>query len=102
MSIGMRDLSPIVDASPPEREGVWLPLGKKRVKSEEVEGEKDVMLRKKKVEQDQGGKGGKPLVGNDEDEGAHHPDEHKDCPIYEIERPRWFEARFGGRSKLGN
>lgn len=29
--------------------------------------------------------------------GLWHPDEHSDCAIYEIERPRWFEGRHRSR-----
>lgn len=58
---------------------------------QKVEAEKKL---KRGEEQDQGGKDGAPLITEDEES---HPDEHVDCPIYEIERPRWHEAKFGGR-----
>lgn len=27
-------------------------------------------------------------------DGQDHPDEHAGCPICEVERPRWFEAKY--------
>lgn len=81
---GKRELGTIVDASPPNSV-VFLPLG----------GKKDSKRKKRdglgEGEMDEGGKGGAPLVGEEES----HPDEHANCPIYEIERPRWYEAKFG-------
>lgn len=92
-----RDLSPIVDASPPGSVE-FLPLsgaGKKKQREGVVgQGQSKGPVEVLRRGEDQGGKGGAPLVGEDG-----HPNEHVDCPIYEVERPRWFEAKFG--RKLG-
>lgn len=85
----LRGLSPIWDASPPNNAG--------RV------GFEDAMLRMDVERKDEAERRADPedFKGTYSEPGweGSHPPEHVGCPIYEVERPRWFEGRHG--RKLG-